>query len=70
MFLLEFDILLIQEVDIKEPREEQVQTTDRIKHRKGKKVSKIRRIAQKQMFVLRVWIGCKCTWTDQVRAGG
>lgn len=29
-FLLEFDILLIQEIDIKEPCEEQVQTTERI----------------------------------------
>lgn len=32
--LLEFDLLLIQEVDIKEPCEEQVQTTERIKYQK------------------------------------
>lgn len=35
--LLEFDIPLIQEVDIKEPREEQVQTTEKQKQTNKKK---------------------------------
>lgn len=41
IILLEFDILFIQEVDIKEPCEEQVQTRERIKYKKERTSIKV-----------------------------
>ena len=75
--LLEFDITFIQEVDIKEPSEEQIQTTKRIKYEKDI-LLKSKALHSSfynnrghivYVYAVSLCIYCVCTWSDQVRAG-